>query len=308
MALYISKEKFQVSLKGRALLRKHELINEIKSNRFLKWCWGGVKRSINMVNRRGADVTSSNVNGDLVVIFRHVHISKDKARFPNKSRPEGFSHLKCLINLIDTISESRNRNRVKVFIFYNGTQEQLLEDGISKFLENCSVDVTVKIVDATSAVESVLAMFDAINSVVSNDDDIVYVLENDYLHAHGWVDEVFELSNSKIKFDYISLYDHPDRYKMPNNYKKSTIFVTNTRHWVSAPSTCGTFLFKKSVFNRDFKYLYSTKNDHQMFKRLTVKLKRVLLTPIPGLAVHCMSEHLDPVCRLEKWLTEFENE
>jgi hypothetical protein len=177
---------------------------------------------------------------------------------------------------------------------------------VSIFLAESEVHAIVTLVEAKSAVESALAMLESIEYLSKNNDDLIYILENDYIHASNWIEEVVEVYSSDINFDYLSLYDHPDRYKLPSNYKNSKLYVTNTRHWISAPSTCGTFLFKRSVYKRDFRWLFSTNNDHQMFKRLTGKLKKTLITPVPGLAVHCMNDHLDPIRKFENYFNAHE--
>lgn len=236
------------------------------------------------------------------MVFRHVYISQDAKRFPPKARPAGFDHNKCFDNLVRTVKASAHANRVKIVVLYNGTQAQLEADSFEQRLRNCGLHVQVKLLAAKSAVEAVLTMFRVVRAMPLKPDDIVYLLENDYLHADNWVDEVFEAYEALPGIEYLSLYDHPDRYKLPHRYSRSTLYVTATRHWVSAPSTCGTFLVKFGALCRDFKYLYSTKNDHQMFLRLTQRLKRPLLTPVPGLAVHCMTAHLDPLQRFEESL------
>ena len=42
--------------------------------------------------------------------------------------------------------------------------------------------------------------------------DLIYFLENDYLHESKWIDEIFNLVKSNIRWDMATLYDHPDKY------------------------------------------------------------------------------------------------
>jgi len=239
--------------------------------------------------------------GDLVIVYRHVFLSQDGQRFPQKSRPLGFDYLKCFQRLIETVSASKNAQRVRIIVMYNGTSAQLASDPFENYLRECGRNIEVRLIDAHSALASFLVMLRAIKDMPLKSNDIIYFLENDYLHADDWVDEVFNLYSSGLPFDYASLYDHPDRYKFPGNYGRSTIYVTESKHWTTAQSTCGTFMMRRDVFLRDFEYFYTAAHDHVMFTRLTVGMKRKLLTPLPGLAVHCMSEHLDPIQRFEAY-------
>ncbi|WP_198120660.1 hypothetical protein [Massilia rhizosphaerae] len=242
--------------------------------------------------------------GDLVIVYRHVFISQDIARFPSKARPDGFDYVKCFRRLVETVEASNHASRVRILVLYNGTAEQLEIDPFATYLRQCDRDIEVQLHSARSAVEAALVMMRVVRDLPLEPCDIVYLLENDYLHADGWVDEVFKLYSSGLNFDYVSLYDHPDRYKYPAHYGQSTLYATESRHWTTAPSTCGTFMMKHEVFRRDFEHLYTTKPDHLMFDRLIAGMGRKLLTPVPGLSLHCMSEYLDPVQSLEQYFCD----
>jgi len=300
MTLTISHKTAKLSARGNKILKKHIRNIKLKETRLMQFGIK-IKKLITQLKPIGTKVRQPTVVNDLIIIFRHVYIDSDIARFPNKSRPAGFSHLGCLKNLLETILASKYLNRVKLHVFYNGTLDEFNSDQVSTLLSNSGVHASIKLVEAKSAVESALIMLETIDEISENNDDLIYILENDYLHDPNWIEEVFDVYSSDTCFDYLSLYDHPDRYKIPKNYTNSCLYVSNKRHWITAPSTCGTFILKKSVFNRDYQWLFSTKNDHQMFKRLTGKLKRKLITPIPGLSVHCMNDHLDTVQHFETY-------
>jgi hypothetical protein len=302
MAYSISYKTHGVSDSDEQLLTKLRFRQKIRSN--------GMARSIWNLYRRLRPLPTPQPKpepaqvGDLVIVYRHVFISQDIARFPSKARPEGFDYVKCFRRLVETIEASDHASRVRVLVLYNGTTEQLESDPFGVYLRQCSRDIEVQLHSAHSAVEAVLVMMRIVRDLSLTSDDIVYLLENDYLHADGWVDEVFKLYSSGLNFDYVSLYDHPDRYKYPVNYSQSTLYATDSRHWTTAPSTCGTFMMKHGVFLRDFEYLYTTKPDHLMFDKLIAGMGRKLLTPVPGLSLHCMSEYLDPVQSLEQYFRD----
>ncbi|MDD2540698.1 MAG: hypothetical protein PHH28_06595 [Desulfuromonadaceae bacterium] len=280
------------------IIRRSERINKLKNNFLISNAWKIIKQCNSKKSEPDRNLSTS---GNLYIIYRHVYISDDVGRFPPKFRPDGFDYNKCFINLIETIENSKLRDRVNIIVFYNGTIDDLNKDKFMNVLNTTQIHIEVRLLEASSALQAVLVMMREVKNLSIMPNDILYLLENDYLHHEKWLEETFEIFDSKIKFDYISLYDHPDRYKYPSNYSNSVLYVTSNRHWTTAPSTCGTFLLKYEVFIRDYKYFYTYKNDIKVFTGLTKRLKRVLLTPIPGLSTHSMSEHLDPIQRFEAY-------
>lgn len=236
------------------------------------------------------------------IIYRHVYYVENLERFPSKSRPDGFSHKKCFENLLDTIEKNISFENIDITIYYNGTFEQLKNDqSIAKAFQT-NIKIYIKFVNANSALEAYLIMLRSVKDQEFYENDILYFLENDYLHHQDWILEVLNLYKSGINFDYLSLYDHPDRYRYPERYKNSCLYVTNSRHWISAPSTCTSFITTYENFLRDFNFFYTYKHDHLIFLSLTRRINsRRLLTPVPGLSLHCMRDYLDPISKLEDY-------
>jgi hypothetical protein len=80
------------------------------------------------------------------------------------------------------------------------------------------------------------------------DNDLIYFLENDYMHVTGWVDKIFELFQTYTGLDYVSLYDHNDKYFLPMyDSLTSKIFTSPSHHWRTTPSTCGSFITTKQT-------------------------------------------------------------
>jgi hypothetical protein len=297
MTYHLDPKVLSLDNQDKGLLKRLHWVQKLKRNSSIRALWNIIKP----VKQATCNADILRDVGNIVVIFRHVFISADSSRFPPKSRPQGFSHEKCFQNLIDTISVSGYANRARVIVFYNGTVEQFQNDAFSTRVANCGMQVEIRLIDASSAVEAVLILMKQALKLGVQANDILYLLENDYVHQSGWLDEVYRLYESNLQFDYVSLYDHPDRYRLIKRYANASLFATSSRHWVSAASTCGTFMMRYDVFLRDFSFLYSTKNDHQMFRTLTGRRGRRLLTPVPGLSLHSMCEYLDPVQDLQKY-------
>ncbi|HDS7622392.1 TPA: glycosyl transferase, partial [Escherichia coli] len=132
--------------------------------------------------------------------------------------------------------------------------------------------------------------------------DLIYFLENDYLHESKWIDEIFNLVKSNIRWDMATLYDHPDKYSeycehldsLKNKNKKTIVFYSGSRHWKIAPSTCATYIMKARVFDRTKIILKLAIYDYKLFLILTKIFRIRLLSPIPALSTHCMASLLSP--------------
>ena len=138
------------------------------------------------------------------------------------------------------------------------------------------------------------------------DDEIIYFIENDYLHkpeSFKIIEEGFSLGAS-----FVSLYDHPDKYITPeaggNPYCKggaedTRVYLTKSCHWKITNSTTMTFASKVSTLKKVEKTLrdYTTGTYPQDFKMfLDLRNKgELLITPIPGYSTHGETVWLTPL-------------
>jgi hypothetical protein len=138
------------------------------------------------------------------------------------------------------------------------------------------------------------------------DDEVVYFVENDYLHK--------QLSPKIIKegltlgASFVSLYDHPDKYLDPLNggnpycqggAEDTRVYLTDSCHWKLTNSTTMTFAstvkeLKKyeSILRKHTQGAHP--NDFQMFLELREN-NGLLITPIPGYATHGETAWLSPL-------------
>jgi hypothetical protein len=140
----------------------------------------------------------------------------------------------------------------------------------------------------------------------SPDDEIIYFLENDYLHkpsSDKILIEGFDLGAS-----FVALYDHPDKYKGPgqggNPYceggaEDTRVYLTDSCHWKITNSTTMTFASKVSTLKHTEdtlrKWTNGTHpNDFQMFLELREQ-NELLITPIPGYSTHGETAWLSPL-------------
>jgi hypothetical protein len=231
------------------------------------------------------------------IFYRHVHtMHNERSRDPNKTRPEWFSHEACFVNLLRTLDESPYGHKVTLTVVYDGTVEDFETDFMRAHTASPrKYPVSIKIVQGGSNYKSWIYALAIAKNTPMGESDLVYLLENDYLHVDGWLDKVAEIDASGVPFDYLALYDHADKYFLDIYANlQCRIVVTKTQHWRTAPSTCGTFIMPRRVFLEDVGDWAQEIADYYMFKHLTDNKHRVLLTPLPGLSTHCMSGYLSP--------------
>jgi len=139
-----------------------------------------------------------------------------------------------------------------------------------------------------------------------DDNEIVYFVENDYLHKQNSPKILKEGFNLGASF--ISLYDHPDKYLDPsqggNPYceggaEDTRVYLTDSCHWKITNSTTMTFASKVSTLKKVEPILRkwtsgTHPNDFQMFLELRQN-NELLITPIPGFSTHGETAWLSPL-------------
>ncbi len=154
-----------------------------------------------------------------------------------------------------------------------------------------------------------------------NDSQIVYLLEDDYLHLSDsaiCVEEGLQIA------DYVTLYDHPDKYVdaknggnplVKNGGELTRVVLTKSTHWKRTNSTTMTFACKVKTLRNDFNIWLKhtsgvTPKDFKAFKRLLgigglfnmlFGKGRVLISPIPSRSTHAEIAFLAPLVDWSKF-------
>jgi hypothetical protein len=232
----------------------------------------------------------------LHIFYRHVHIKAEKnSRDPNKRRPDWFTYEGCFRNLLSTIRNDPLGTHVRLTVMYDGKPDDFMNDFVAGYHANKDLNIGLQFLEAGSDKNSALITLQYIHHYDIPEGDLVYMLENDYMHQSGWVTKVLELYESGVLFDYLSLYDHRDKYFLPMYLDlQSRLFHTPTHHWRTAPSSCGSFISEISQFRSDYDVFRQGLPDYHFFNALINERHRVLLTPITGLSTHCMEGYLSP--------------
>lgn len=146
-----------------------------------------------------------------------------------------------------------------------------------------------------------------------DDEEIVYFVENDYIHKPGSekvIKEGIELGAS-----FVTLYDHPDKFLDPsrggNKYcqggaEDTRVYLTQSSHWKITNSTTMTFAAKVKTLREVEPILrkYTTgtyPRDFDMFLELREN-NHILISSIPGYSTHGETAWLSPLTDWSKYV------
>ncbi|MGA1826538.1 MAG: hypothetical protein ACMUIP_17940 [bacterium] len=186
---------------------------------------------------------------------------------------------------------------------FGSVEMQLICDNVSDsyytLLKNIVQNYTVELCQSSAGNSGAfkLAAKSAIQTL--SDDQIVYFVEDDYLHVHDAKSILEEGFSTFSNVDYLSLYDHPDKYSQLYHFGEvSKIIASKSTHWKCSISTTMTFAAKIKALKEDepiWDFFTQDKHplDHQVF--ITLRKKgRILITPIPGRSTHAEPRFLSP--------------
>jgi hypothetical protein len=210
-----------------------------------------------------------------------------------KGRPKFFDFEKCFVNLLNTI-EGKN---VDLHVVMDGRPEtnfvNKYKDKVTQFHQ----------IEAGKDQVSFFKTWEIAKNIETEDNDLIYFLENDYIHVDGWVDKIIELFSTYNLPHYVSLYDNKDKYLLPMyDDLVSKIFITENHHWRTTASACGSFIVNKELFNLDYDINTSVEGDHNKFMLLNEQRNRMVITPIPGLSTHCVEGLMSPTINWEEYV------
>ena len=223
----------------------------------------------------------------MIRIFqRHCNFSTQSA---NKPRPDWFDREKIFDSFISTLDE-----RVDYTAFHDSGNGNIEDHFLS--------DKDVKKVSMLGGNDA-QSFLNVLNYVIEqnyDDNDIIYFLEDDYLHKIGWIDILLE-GFEYIGADYYTLYDHPDKYYL-QMYEdlQSKIIATPSVHWRTTPSTTNTYACKLKTLKKHLPIHIKScdlvekwTKDHDKFTELW-NAGSNLISCSPGYSTHVEGNMLSP--------------
>lgn len=149
-------------------------------------------------------------------------------------------------------------------------------------------------------------------AVKCDDSEIIYFVEDDYLHkpyASNVLQEGFEIGAS-----FVSLYDHPDKYLDPSHggnphcdggAEDTRVYLSKSTHWKITNSTTMTFAGKAKMIKK-YEHIFRkhTSSTHPHDFDMWIELRNqgvALITPIPGYSTHGETQWLTPLTDWSKY-------
>ena len=213
------------------------------------------------------------------------HYNKANLR-KQEVRPNWFSYKKCYRSV-------KNAN-IDLIIILDGTKAD----------HHFQFDKTDKVIEYHGGSDAASFKFclETIENSNLQNDDIVYIVEDDYMHRPNW-ELILQEAFDSFSVDYVTLYDHPDKYFLAMYEQlQSKILHTQTVHWRTTPSTCNTYAGKWQTFKKHWdthmKYCSPQHThdgyDHTKFLDLWQQGSN-LISSIPGYSTHCEVPFLSPL-------------
>ena len=234
------------------------------------------------------------------VFLRHCYYSRLQ-ELPDRNRPKWFNKTKVFENFKNTLNPDLVNYTIVYDEFYGSIDKTFLAQ-----------EKNVEIINCGNECDSFLETLNIIQSRNFDDDQIIYLLEDDYLHRSGWCDIMLE--GFTINPSYVTLYDFD--FFIAKGYLCET-FVTPNSHWRAVPATTNTYACRYKTLLEDLEVhqKYSSSNaikeqegfhfskDYDKFWELQEK-QRYLISTIPGWSTHCDANHLSPVINWEEIMNE----
>jgi hypothetical protein len=219
------------------------------------------------------------------VYLRHCYYSKIQES-PGKQRPDWWDKEKVFQNFKNTFNPETTNYTIIYDEHYGKIENTFLSQEKNTHIINCGGEA-----------KSFLETLKYLQTQTHNANDIIYFLEDDYVHRPNWNKILIE--GFDLGADYVTLYDHGDKYMEFYSEFRTKILHSKSSHWMATPSTTNTFAVKYSTLIKDLvahtKYSTNTEPtlDHQKFLELSQK-GRVLISSIPGYSTHCQQDLLSP--------------
>jgi len=241
----------------------------------------------------------------LLILFRtntNIEIwDQNKKRIFEESKVEyALRSLNSLIKSIKYLENTKKNIKINLKIVDNGSTETNLDkikNLLAKF--NYKADIVIhnnneyekiikkqKNIDTFSNLSSLLKCFE----LGKKADDIVFFVEDDYLHFETTLEEMissYERISSQINRDmFVCSADYPFLY-MDNI--KTNILIGNKRHWRTISKSLCTFMTSKSLIDKYWNNFYKNCLDrHDPFEKYLNEIyeKEICISPIKSLSIH----------------------
>lgn len=226
-----------------------------------------------------------------------------------KNRPPYYSKMLCLRSFLRAFE--RVRDRADITFVNDGP----MPDDRLDVMKQYGKIVSFPGLGNSPSYRETLAM-----AIKLPGDSLVYFAEDDYLYTAAALEKLLAAFDELPKVDYVTLYDHMDRYIRTDDSRRgySRVYIAGGLHWRTVESTCMTFGARVNRLAGDawihrLGTIPKTPRDRTIWrcsqgeKGFFWKFpKRTLIGPIPSLATHMDPEGLSPNVDWEAVVAEVE--
>ena len=186
--------------------------------------------------------------------------------------------------ILDDNSSYENLKKIKNILEKKQINYELINHDIHKYKSLINKQKTK---DTFSNLSSLLTSF---NLGKDNCKDLVFFVEDDYLHFEDMIIEVvktFERISSQLGKDiFICPSDYPYLY---TNNEKTNVLIGDSRHWRTINKSLCTFLTSKKLLDKYWKYFENNCLDrHDPFEKYLNEIydRELCISPINSLSLH----------------------
>ena len=203
---------------------------------------------------------------------------------------EFFKDVNIKIIVTDDKSNKNNLDKIDQILKATNLETELISIKDNEFNDQIkTIDTEGKGI-SKNMVSNMRNLFKSIKIAETEDTDLFYFLEDDYIHVREAITEMLytyeKISSQLNKEIFLCPADYPYLY---SSIDDSKIFFGNMRHWRSVNETLITFLTSKKMINKylgELK-LMSTIRHHPMELKLhEIYKNEYCISPLPSLAMH----------------------
>ena len=216
----------------------------------------------------------------------YIRISENQNSISGDNRWNSFDKRmilkKCWISLQLNLTKSDS-----VIVYHNNVRDKTLkwvettfQGGLINFKQIDTIDESFSVPLADIKEEITKS---------SNDNDIIGLLEDDYL----WSPKAFKVINKAFEYwgGFISPSDSPKNY---TNFTPSIVFVGTDRHWRTSYISWN-FFSKASSLRKHINQISNSGilRDINLLNEITKETQ--CINPLPGVATHCKEKDMTPL-------------
>jgi len=204
---------------------------------------------------------------------------------------KSFPKIEFNIVIIDHNSKSEDLEQIKKQLNKTNFKNSLISLKVNEFIDKIK-KINAKNENVTeNQISNMSNIHKSLLTAKSQCDDLVYFVEDDYLHKEDTINEMilaYERISSQIKRELILCpADYPYLY---TKIDPTCIFLGSNKHWRRIEETLCTFLTSKIIIEKYWNnFISMCQFEHYPFEQPLhdIYKSEYCLSPIPSLALHC---------------------